>query len=341
MKAIILAAGKGTRMRPLTNKIPKPLIPICNLPTLIFVIKKILKSEINNIGLVISPDDQEYFKVFIEEFNLQNTLKLILQKEPLGVAHAVKEAKSFIKDDDFLLYLGDNLVKDDLKVFKEKFENDSANALLLLKEINDPKMFGVAEIDSQGRLIGIEEKPIEPRSNLAVSGLYFFKNIIFDEIEKIKFSERGELEITDAILSLMDRGNINGVKLKGWWIDTGSREQVLNANSLVMTEIFNGEYRDLYSDYDIKDKVLIGLNSNLKKVNIYGQAIIGHNTNLISTNIYENVSISNNSTIKNSMISNSIILEGNHCDNFEIVNSLVGSKYKKDVNNKIKDIIDS
>ena len=341
MKAIILAAGKGTRMRPLTNKIPKPLIPICNLPTLIFVIKKILKSEINNIGLVISPDDQEYFKVFIEEFNLQNTLKLILQKEPLGVAHAVKEAKSFIKDDDFLLYLGDNLVKDDLKVFKEKFENDSANALLLLKEINDPKMFGVAEIDSQGRLIGIEEKPIEPRSNLAVSGLYFFKNIIFDEIEKIKFSERGELEITDAILSLMDRGNINGVKLKGWWIDTGSREQVLNANSLVMTEIFNGEYRDLYSDYDIKDKVLIGLNSNLKKVNIYGQAIIGHNTNLISTNIYENVSISNNSTIKNSMISNSIILEGNHCDNFEIANSLVGSKYKKDVNNKIKDIIDS
>ena len=341
MKAIILAAGKGTRMRPLTNKIPKPLIPICNLPTLIFVIEKILKSGINNIGLVISPDDQEYFKVFIEEFNLQNSLSLILQKEPLGVAHAVKQAKSFIKDDDFLLYLGDNLIKDNLKKFKEKFENDSANALLLLKEIADPKMFGVAEIDSQGKLIGIEEKPLEPKSNLAVSGLYFFKNIILDEIEKIEFSERGELEITDAIISLMNRGNINGVKLKGWWIDTGSREQVLEANSLVMTEIFNGQYLDLYTDYEIRDKVLIGLNSNIKNVNINGQVIIGHNTNLISTNIDENVSISNNNTIKNSIISNSIILEGNHCDNFEIINSLVGSKYKKDVNNKIKDIIDS
>lgn len=341
MKAIILAAGKGTRMRPLTNKIPKPLIPICNLPTLIFVIEKILKSGINNIGLVISPDDQEYFKVFIEEFNLQNSLNLILQKEPLGVAHAVKQAKSFIKDDDFLLYLGDNLIKDNLKIFKEKFENDSANALLLLKEIDDPKMFGVAEIDSQGKLIGIEEKPLEPKSNLAVSGLYFFKNIILDEIENIEFSRRGELEITDAIISLMNKGNINGVKLKGWWIDTGSREQILEANSLVMTEIFNGQYLDLYTDYDIRDKILIGLNSNIKNVNINGQVIIGHNTNLISTNIHENVSISNNSTIKNSIISNSIILEGNHCDNFEIINSLVGSKYKKDVNNKIKDIIDS
>lgn len=341
MKAIILAAGKGTRMRPLTNKIPKPLIPICNLPTLIFVIEKILKSGINNIGLVISPDDQEYFKVFIEEFNLQNSLNLILQKEPLGVAHAVKQAKSFIKDDDFLLYLGDNLIKDNLKIFKEKFENDSVNALLLLKEIDDPKMFGVAEIDSQGKLIGIEEKPLEPKSNLAVSGLYFFKNIILDEIETIEFSERGELEITDAIISLMNKGNINGVKLKGWWIDTGSREQVLEANSLVMTEIFNGQYLDLYTDYDMRDKVLIGLNSNIKNVNINGQVIIGHNTNLISTNIHKNVSISNNSIIKNSIISNSIILEGNHCDNFEIINSLVGSKYKKDVNNKIKDIIDS
>lgn len=342
MKAIILAAGKGTRMRPLTNQLPKPLIPICNLPTLIFVVKKILNSGINNIGLVISPDDIKSFKNFIEKFDLEKNITLIIQENPLGVAHAVKIAKNFILSDDFLLYLGDNLIQNDLEFFKKDFIESQSDALLLLKEISDPKMFGVAEISSSNELIGIEEKPNNPKSNLAVTGIYFFKNKILNEIEKIKFSKRGELEITDAIFNTMENGYVKGLKLEGWWIDTGSLKQVLEANSLILGEIINGNYTDLYKDYELNQNCLVGINSKLENVNINGFAIIGHNTVLKSTEINNNVSIHNDINIINSSISNSIILEKNRCDNFEIENSLVGlKKYKKGVNNKIKDIIDA
>ena len=341
MKAIILAAGKGTRMHPLTNQIPKPLIPICNLPTLIFVIDKIINSGINRIGLVISPDFKESFDQFIKNFNLEKIVNIIIQETPLGVAHAVKTAKSFIGNDDFLLYLGDNLIKDELEIFKNKFQDNHSDALLLLKEISDPKKFGVAQINNNNEIIGIEEKPKYPKSNLAVTGIYFFKNRILNEIDNIGFSKRGELEITDAIYNLVNNGLVKGHKLEGWWVDTGGREQVLEANSLIMEEIVNGAYSNLFKDYTRKDKILIGLNTKIQNVKANGYAVIGHDSTLISTTLENNVSISSNSIITDSFISNSIILKKNHCKNFEIINSLVGTKYKKDVNKKIKDIIDA
>ena len=341
MKAIILAAGKGTRMRPLTNQMPKPLIPICNFPTLIFVINKILYSGIDNIGLVISPHDKEKFVEFINKFNLDKKVNIIIQETPLGVAHAVKTARSFIKNEDFLLYLGDNLIQDELEIYKNKFQNDSPDALLLLKEIEDPKMFGVAELNSNNELIGIEEKPSKPKSNLAVTGIYFFKNKILKEINQISFSERGELEITDAIDNLVGNGFVKGFKLQGWWIDTGNRKQILEANSFIMKEIINGSYSNLYENYERKDNYLIGVNSKLNNVKVNGYAVIGNDVILNSTNLNNNVSVSSNSNISNSLISNSIILEQNYCENFEIINSLIGTKYKKGVNKKIKDIIDA
>ena len=341
MKAIILAAGKGTRMRPLTNQIPKPLIPICNFPTLIFVINKILYSGIDNIGLVISPHDKEKFVEFINKFNLDKKVNIIIQETPLGVAHAVKTARNFIKNEDFLLYLGDNLIQDELEIYKNKFQNDSPDALLLLKEIDDPKMFGVAELNSNNELIGIEEKPSKPKSNLAVTGIYFFKNKILKEINQISFSERGELEITDAIDNLVGNGFVKGFKLQGWWIDTGNRKQILEANSFIMKEIINGSYSNLYENYERKDNYLIGVNSKLNNVKVNGYAVIGNDVILNSTNLNNNVSVSSNSNISNSLISNSIILEQNYCENFEIINSLIGTKYKKGVNKKIKDIIDA
>ena len=171
MKAIILAAGKGTRMRPLTNQIPKPLIPICNLPTLIFVIDKILNTGIESIGLVISPDDLDKFEEFIKKFNLQKKVSTIIQETPLGVAHAVKTAKNFIQNEDFLLYLGDNLIQDELEIFKNKFQNDPSDALLLLKEIDDPKMFGVAELNSDNQILGIEVTYVDPAGPSGDTGL--------------------------------------------------------------------------------------------------------------------------------------------------------------------------
>ena len=341
MKAIILAAGKGTRMLPLTNQIPKPLIPICNLPTLIFVIEKILDSGINKIGLVISPNSKETFNQFIRNYNLEKNINIIIQEKPLGVAHAVKTAKDFIKNDDFLLYLGDNLIKENLNIFKKKFKDSSSDALLILKEINDPKMFGVAQLNNNNEIVGIEEKPNNPKSNLAVTGIYFFKNKILNEIDKISFSERGELEITAAIDNLVKNGLVIGHKLEEWWIDTGGKNQILEANSLILEEIINGGYSKLYKNYERNDNFMIGLNVKTQNVKVNGYAIIGHDSTLISTNLDNNVAISNNSYIRDSVVSNSIILEKNYCKNFEITNSLVGTKYKKDVNKKIKDIIDA
>ncbi len=341
MKAIILAAGKGSRMRPITNQIPKPLIPICNLPTLVFVVEKILNSGIKDIGLVVSPENEDEFKKFINDFNLNKIVSIIIQESPLGVAHAVKIAKDFIRNEDFLLYLGDNIIQEELKFFKNNFQEDSPDALLLLKEITDPKMFGVAEVNSKNELIGIEEKPDNPRSNLAVSGIYFFKNKILKEIDNIDFSERGELEITAALQNLVKNGCVKGLKLKGWWVDTGERNQTLEANSLILEEIINGKYSKFYEKYQRKGNYIVGVNSKLENVEVKGNAIIGHNVTLYSTKLNKNVAISNNLKIENSIITNSIILDQNSFKNFEVTNSLIGSKYKNGVNKKIKDIIDA
>ena len=196
-------------------------------------------------------------------------------------------------------------------------------------------------MNDNNEIVGIEEKPNNPKSNLAVTGIYFFKNKILNEIDKISFSERGELEITDAIDNLVKNGLVIGHKLEEWWIDTGGKNQILEANSLIMEEIINGGYSKLYKNYERNDNLMIGLNVKTQNVKVNGYAIIGHDSTLISTNLDNNVAISNNSYICDSVISNSIILEKNYCKNFEITNSLVGTKYKKDVNKKIKDIIDA
>tara|TARA_B100000029_G_scaffold515293_1_gene621576 strand:+ start:2874 stop:3899 length:1026 start_codon:yes stop_codon:yes gene_type:complete len=341
MKALILAAGKGTRLLPLTDNIPKPLIPLCNLPTLLFVVDKIFKSGIKDIGLVISPVHKEYFYEFMKQYSLMDSIELIFQNEPLGVAHAVKEAKGYINQEDFLLYLGDNLIQDDLGPYRKEFQQGSTDALLLLKEIEDPSKFGVAQLGPNGKLIGIEEKPIKPKSNLAVTGLYFFKNKIFNEIEKIKFSERGELEITDAISSLMTKKNIVGRKLYGWWIDTGSREQILEANSFIMDQIFSGKFTNLYENYEFTDRILLGENSNIENVKTEGHAIIGHNSNIYSTRLSNGVTIGDKNIIKDSSVFNSIILDGNNYNNCEIINSIIDSGIQEGVNNRIIDIIET
>ena len=340
MKAVILAAGKGSRLFPLSKVIPKPLIPICNLPTLIFVINKLEEADINELGLVISPDNKLFFENFIKKYNLNERIKLIFQNEALGVAHALNQANDFLENDDFLLYLGDNLIQDNLKTFRNIFEESESDALLLLKEIEDPTMFGVARLNDSGKLVDIEEKPKKPKSNLAVTGLYFFKNNIFDEIKKIKFSERGELEITDAISNLVSSGTVSGEILNGWWIDTGSKSQILEANTLILKEIFNGQYKNLYKDYNFQKNPFIGPNSKLEKVKIKGNAIIGNSTHISNTSLSNGVSISSNNNIIDSDIYNSILLEESYFQNTVINNSLIGAKYKKGVNNSIKDIID-
>ena len=218
MKALVLAAGKGTRLKPLTNTVPKHLLPVGDKPVLFHVLNYVKEAGIKDIGIVISPDSGPYIEEAIgtgSEWGGQITF--IVQAEPLGLAHAVKVAQGFLGDSPFLMLLGDNLVQEGVKDFLNEFHTSNSDASILLREVSDPRAFGVAELDSSGRVVHLVEKPKKPKSNLAIIGVYLFTAEIHKAIAQTKPSWRGELEITDAIQKLLEMGKeIRSHLLRGW-----------------------------------------------------------------------------------------------------------------------------
>ncbi|SDE90075.1 glucose-1-phosphate thymidylyltransferase [Thermus arciformis] len=232
MKGLILAAGRGTRLRPLTHTRPKPVIRVAGRPIIHYAVENLLAAGMEEIGVVVSPETEKDIREALSGYKV----RYLLQEEPQGLAHAVAVARGFLGDGPFVLYLGDNLFQRGIGRFLEAFR-EGVSAVLALVRVKDPRQFGVAVLEGD-RIVRLLEKPKEPPSDLAVAGVYVFGPEIWETVEGLKPSARGEYEITDAIQGLIDRGRkVVGVEVEGWWKDTGRPQDLLDANRLLLEEL--------------------------------------------------------------------------------------------------------
>lgn len=330
MKALVLSGGRGTRLRPLTFTTAKQLIPVANKPILGYVLDHVAKAGIKDVGIIIAPETGQDVKSYVKDGAAWNINVTYILQEPLGLAHAVKTARSFLGEDNFIMCLGDNLIGKSLNTFLEKFESEKLDALLLLKEVEDPTRFGVAVLDDKGNVVKLIEKPKVPPSNLALVGVYIFSNKVHKAIERIKPSWRGELEITDAVQEMVNMEcRVKAEKLDTWWLDTGKKDDILYANAKILDEYITQSVNGEIIESRIEGRVTIHENTKIINSIVRGPAIIGKNCNIQNSFIGPFTSIGNNTQITESSIEYSVILEGSIIKGVErLEESLVGRNAK-------------
>mgnify|MGYP001456308856 FL=1 len=330
MKALLTAGGHGTRLRPITYTQNKHLIPIANKLMLQYAIDYLKESDIYEIGIIINANDESIINEFGNGKNYGVEITYIEQDQPLGLAHVVKISQSFIGSDDFIFYLGDNILVGGVKSFINDFKKMKSNCHLVLSQVPDPNRFGVADIvDNQ--IVNIQEKPISPRSNLAVTGIYLYDSNIFEAVNNIKPSKRGELEISDAHQFLIENGyEVSFSEITGWWKDTGQPSDLLDANCLVLDNIKaqnNGNIDDMSK---MTGEVIIGKNSSIINSIIKGPVIIDNDCTIKDSYIGPYSSIGKNCKITNAKVEYSILMEGCVLDSLNQImkSSLLGKNVK-------------
>ena len=332
MKGVILHGGHGTRLRPLTHTGPKQLIPVANKPISQYVLEDLRDSGIKKIAIILGDIYPEKVKEYYgngDKFGVD--LTYIHQGDPKGIAHAVGLCKDFVGKEDFVVYLGDNLLKGGIKKYINEFKVSDCDAMILLCPVKNPQLFGVAKF-KDGKLIGLVEKPKVPPSPYALTGIYLFRPIIFDMIKKLKPSWRGELEITEAIHLLIEGGyNVGHYIVSGWWKDTGTPEDILEANRLILDDMNPETKAIVETQSSIQGRVSTGSGSVVKAgALIMGPAVVGENST-IGADVYIGpyTSIGNNVNIKRGEIANSIVMDGCLLDvNERITDSIIGPNTK-------------
>ena len=324
MKGIILHGGHGTRLRPLTHTGPKQLLPIANKPMSEYCIESIKETGITDIAIIIgglgSNKVKEYYGTG-EKFGIKITY--VEQDEPKGIAHAINLCKDFVNNEKFLVFLGDNIIQRSIADYVENFKKSNFDSTLLLCEVDNPSSFGIADIKDR-KIIKITEKPKEPISNLAVTGIYLLDPVIFEIIDDLKPSWRNELEITDALDNLLRKNNnISYEKITDYWKDTGTPQDILHANGEIISK-----HPDFVRRHG-SNKVIIGKNCKIDTdVKIEGPVIIGDNCEIIAnSSIGPNVSVGNSSIIAVTSLENSIIMDNCKVNSFvKIKDSIIASK---------------
>jgi len=336
LKALVLSGGKGTRLRPLTFTLAKQLIPMANKPVLGFVLDQVSQTGINQIGVIVAPETGHYVKEYVKDGKEWKAHVDYILQEPLGLAHAVKTAKSFLGQDDFIMCLGDNLQGQGLTNFVKKFKNENIDALIILKKVDDPTKFGVATLDKNANIIKLVEKPKKPQSNLAIIGTYIFSNKVFKAIENIKPSWRGELEITDAIQEMINMGfKVKAEILNSWWIDTGKKDDILTANAKVLDEYTTRQINGTVQESKIEGRVTIHETAKTVNSTIRGPCAIGKNCIVENSFIGPYTSVGDGTKIVDSTIEYSVVLENAQIVGVDrLEESLIGKNAKITRNNK-------
>jgi glucose-1-phosphate thymidylyltransferase len=310
LKGLILSGGAGTRLRPITHTSAKQLVPVANKPVLFYGIEALVEAGITEIGIIIAPETGDEIREAAgdgSEFDAMITY--IVQDKPLGLAHAMLTASDFLGDSAFVMYLGDNLLRDGMVELVEAFRNSEPDALILLTPVDDPSSYGVAELEGD-RVKRLIEKPKDPPTDLALVGVYMFGPKIFDAARSIKPSARGELEITDAIQALIENGSrVEPHIVRGWWKDTGRLEDMLEANRLVLEDI-ETQVDGTLIDSRVEGRVIVEEGAHLERTLVRGPAIIARGARIVDAYVGPYTAIGENVTVTGSEIEHSIVLEG-------------------------------
>jgi len=326
LKGLILSGGKGTRLRPLTHTSAKQLVPVANKPVLFYGLEAMAEAGIAEVGVIVAPETGDEIREAAGDgsrFGL--SIEYIEQDAPLGLAHAVLTAEPFLGSSPFVMYLGDNLLRDGIRLLVDTFRSDEPDALILLTPVPDPEHYGVAEL-SEGRVKRLVEKPSDPSTDLALVGVYMFTSAVFDAARAIEPSGRGELEITDAIQHLVDSGlRVDPHIVHGWWKDTGQVQDMLEANRLILDDLEERVEGELV-DCRVEGRVVIEAGARLERTTVRGPAVIGAGSELVDAYVGPYTAIGDNVRIRAAELEHSIVLSGSEISDLEyrIEASLIG-----------------
>jgi glucose-1-phosphate thymidylyltransferase len=310
MKALVLAGGSGSRLRPITHTSAKQLVPVANKPILFYGLEQIREAGITDVGIIVGDTAAEIEAAVGDGSALGIRATYLRQEAPLGLAHAVLTAEPFLGDEDFVMFLGDNLIEGGIAGLVEAFRRDAPAAQLLLKRVPDPHRFGIAELDEHGAIVRLVEKPSDPPSDLALVGVYLFTSAIHDAAGRIEPSWRVELEITDAIQRLLDDGRVvRATEVEGWWLDTGKKDELLDANRIVLSTLAGRVDGEVDDESTLVGDVVVEEGARLVRTVVRGPAIIGRDVVLEDVFIGPFTSIAAGCRLERCEIEYSVVME--------------------------------